>query len=624
MICPSTTHLLLTAAMFLTLLCDPASTSDIGRHGERIILQSDVETIFITTPMRDIQSLLYTLGNNTQHIQKKILTQVIPNEIGSNKGKWNFQKEVVGILNENRNKIQVLLGKLDELAELPSDTGKTERAFELLGSVLSTITGVPSARDHRKVLEQILAVREQQEGMLGLMKQQNRQDAQIVKRFHSYETKFQRTETYINTINEHVNTNHNEIQQIVAVLSLITKTDAALLTISKAIDMATAILIASDSDRLSRFSISKPDLQALIAKLYNARTDSSPLFTGEHIESYYSLKLAHSWVSSKPFQINTVLQIPIFNTHSKHELDTLSPMNQLHADLPLVIVNYADNSFRYFSNSDYAHCEETNNFRLCQKRAIKIRPRQGCILMEKNCDAWADEVIHDLTNSRLLVILKNPMNATLSCDENPDTTVLIPMSVVMTLNIHCSLQNDRFTVSKLSYRRMLERTNEVKDIADISFEAESAILTHNPIRSSILQLETNKEGIVRLESANNYLNESLINLANAGEKRWNAISGGWTAWEQLIFWALLATTLLILLIVGVFTAKNSWQMRVVVKGRSIGGAEKGDEDERTQQHVRDLHSRVVSLENDFQLSRLELSQIQTSTPRDKTSDSIFK
>ena len=171
---------------------------------------------------------------------------------------------------------------------------------------------------------------------------------------------------------------------------------------------------------------------------------------------------------------------------------------------------------------------------------------------------------------------------------------------------------------------MLERTNEVKDIADISFEAESAILTHNPIRSSILQLETNKEGIVRLESANNYLNESLINLANAGEKRWNAISGGWTAWEQLIFWALLATTLLILLIVGVFTAKNSWQMRVVVKGRNIGGAEKGDEDERTQQHVRDLHSRVVSLENDFQLSRLELSQIQTSTPRDKTSDSIFK
>ena len=86
-------HFLPLAAMILTLLYNPASTLDIGRHGERIILQSDVETIFITTPMRDIESLLYTLGNNTQHIQKKILTQVIPNEIGSNKGKRNFQKE---------------------------------------------------------------------------------------------------------------------------------------------------------------------------------------------------------------------------------------------------------------------------------------------------------------------------------------------------------------------------------------------------------------------------------------------------------------------------------------------------------------------------------------------------
>ena len=86
---------------------------------------------------------------------------------------------------------------------------------------------------------------------MGLMKQQNVQDAKIVERFHSYETKFQRTETYINDLNDHVNTNHNEIQQIVAILSLITKIDAALLSVSKAIDMATAILITSDSDKLS-------------------------------------------------------------------------------------------------------------------------------------------------------------------------------------------------------------------------------------------------------------------------------------------------------------------------------------------------------------------------------------
>ena len=94
--------------------------------------------------------------------------------------------------------------------------------------------------------------------MLGLMKQQNTQDAKIVERFHSYETKFQRIETYINDLNDHVNTNHNEMHEVVAILSLITKTNAAMLSVSKATDMATAILIASDGDRLSRFSINKP------------------------------------------------------------------------------------------------------------------------------------------------------------------------------------------------------------------------------------------------------------------------------------------------------------------------------------------------------------------------------
>ena len=53
--------------------------------------------------------------------------------------------------------------------------------------------------------------------------------------------------------------------------------------------------------------------------------------------------------------------------------------------------------------------------------------------------------------------------------------------------------------------------------------------------------------------------------------------------------------MLILLIVVVFTAKNSWQLRVVVKGRSTGTAEKGEEDDRTQQQLQDLRSRVVSI-----------------------------
>ena len=50
-------HLLPYLAVLSILLYAPTFTLDIGRHGESIILQSEVETVFITTPMRDIESL---------------------------------------------------------------------------------------------------------------------------------------------------------------------------------------------------------------------------------------------------------------------------------------------------------------------------------------------------------------------------------------------------------------------------------------------------------------------------------------------------------------------------------------------------------------------------------------
>ena len=114
----------------------------------------------------------------------------------------------------------------------------------------------------------------------------------------------------------------------------------------------------------------------------------------------------------------------------------------------------------------------------------------------------------------------------MSCDGRPDTKVQIPMSTVMSLNIHCELSADSFKVSKLSFRRMLEHNNRVDDIADISFEAESAMLTQNPIRTSIMLLLSNQEVIAELKSANSFLNESLINLKKMGEDRWNSVLGG--------------------------------------------------------------------------------------------------
>ena len=88
---------------------------------------------------------------------------------------------------------------------------------------------------------------------------------------------------------------------------------------------------------------------------------------------------------------------------------------------------------------------------ISQKRSISIQPRQGCILKESNCNDWADMIVHDITNSQILISGKEIINATLSCDKQSDQTT-IPNSAILTLPVTCTLTASRFTVSKLRYQ----------------------------------------------------------------------------------------------------------------------------------------------------------------------------
>ena len=128
---------------------------------------------------------------------------------------------------------------------------------------------------------------------------------------------------------------------------------------------------------------------------------------------YYKLKIAHSWFDDEPLKICTLLQIPVGSSQNKLTLHVLPDSSQLHTGLLLTIQNYIANSYRYLSQSDYVACSQVNNFKLCQKTPITIMPREGCNLKFNNCKDWANTVVHDLTNTKILLILEKQMNACL-------------------------------------------------------------------------------------------------------------------------------------------------------------------------------------------------------------------
>ena len=84
-------------------------------------------------------------------------------------------KTLISMQNDATLRIYAVQACYNELTQLGrTDMTRQKRAIEILGSFLSMITGVPLARDHRVVLEQLVAITNENKVIEGLMDQQQR------------------------------------------------------------------------------------------------------------------------------------------------------------------------------------------------------------------------------------------------------------------------------------------------------------------------------------------------------------------------------------------------------------------------------------------------------------------
>ena len=136
----------------------------------------------------------------------------------------------------------------------------------------------------------------------------------------------------------------------------------------------------------------------------------------------------------------TLLQVPISLVGQTNVMTVLDPLNNIFPELPMAVINPASNHFRYLSLTDIDNCHHLTSHLLCMKREINIVPAHGCSLQLANCKVWATNVIHDLTNTDIMLIMSKEMNATPSCDNKTDSTVLLPIRSIMKLYISCQLK----------------------------------------------------------------------------------------------------------------------------------------------------------------------------------------
>ena len=295
--------------------------------------------------------------------------------------------------------------------------------------------------------------------------------------------------------------------------------------------------------------------------------------------------------------IYSLLQIPMADMSDRNEVVILSPSNILHADLGIALVNKRSRCYRLLSNSDYLRCIETARTKVCQKRHIEIDFDPECDPIE--CKDWANVVVHDLTNTELIIVQANETTATLECVGEQPTSVVIPNSAIIKLSTDCSLHNKRFNIDRISFAKFEWDTQMT---VKFSIEVERSPVSQDQINRisnySAMQIDLANE-------LNNLTLTQLEEFSSESEKRWKNVQESRTGLEQIMIWTLLALNLSLTLLLAMCVVRNTCRQNSVKPNQNIrisSGLEEGSL-EPLWKEMWDLKGRLMGIEDEFLLVR---------------------
>ena len=71
-----------------------------------------------------------------------------------------------------------------------------------------------------------------------------------------------------------------------------------------------------------------------------------------------------------------------------------------------------------------------------------------------NCKVWVSDLVHDLSNSEILISLGTARNAIISCENSQTRTILLPEQAIVQLGMHGQMQTETFLVHKISFKQL--------------------------------------------------------------------------------------------------------------------------------------------------------------------------
>ena len=224
-------------------------------------------------------------------------------------------------------------------------------------------------------------------------------------------------------------------------------------------------------------------------------------------------------------------------------------------------------------------------------------------------------MVHDLTNSELLIVQPTSINASLECLGKQPVSVSIPASAIITLSTDCSIHARRYRIERISFAKF-EWTKQTE--IDFNVQSGEHVKAFKPVSQEQLFVLTNDSArqLALAEELNNSTATQLQEFSAARQFRWMNLSiNEQTGLEQLLAWTLLGLNLLLTLLLAVCIVKIKCRQDANAKTNatpnirisSVSGLEEGSLDP-VWKELRELKRRLLGVEDEF------LLQLQALNP----------
>ena len=201
------------------------------------------------------------------------------------------------------------------------------RGIEILGDLISSVTGVPSAQDHRAVLESMRLLRLDASEIKSLLKTNANANQALLKSLSLHESRITQNDKSIIWLTGQIIAQQSYADSLLELLNFKARNDLNLARADQIISDAENILQEGRMDRVSEKAIDAASLGDIIESIILKHRILRPVFEGADCNQYFKLSTAHSWAEEDSNTIYSLLQIPMADMSDRNEVVILSPSN---------------------------------------------------------------------------------------------------------------------------------------------------------------------------------------------------------------------------------------------------------------------------------------------------------